>query len=215
MSEARRSVALLFLLLLIAVGAQAKEPTVRPVMSPDCLAVCREDLQLCLREARPAVEACLLGCEELRVRARRICAAYPDSDRCKLARREAEACMQKCREPINECNHKARRCVQGCQAQPDPCLLCRREHQTCVKNAAVQGRMCVAEFCADEHAKALEACADDPGSDQCRKAMQVLDECAEPCREKYKAMIDECREKLRVCREECGADDAPETAVRP
>lgn len=215
MTEARRIIAFLFLLLLIAGGAEAKEPAVRPVIDPDCLAACREDLQLCLREARPAVEACLQGCEELTARARRICAAEPNSDRCKLARREAEACAQKCREPINECNRAARRCVQGCQTEIDPCLLCRREHQACVKNAAMEGRQCVAELCADEHAKAREACAADPESDECKKAMQALDECVEPCREKYKALIEECREKLRVCREECGGDDAPSTAIRP
>jgi hypothetical protein len=209
MTEPRRTVPLLAfsLLFLISSGVQAKGPGIRPLIDRSCLAGCREELQTCLREARPGVEECLLGCEDAIAEAREICAAEPRSERCRLARHEAEACVRDCREPVNECIHEAQRCARGCAVLTDPCHECREEHRACVKSAGMEGRACAQELCSDEFADAREACAGAPQSDECRKAVEELIECVEPCREKYEELIEDCREELRLCREECQGDD--------
>jgi hypothetical protein len=217
MTEPRRIMPFLaFFLLVLGAGAvQAKEPSLRPASDRDCLAACRERMQKCLEEARPKVDECLAGCQDLMARARRICAANPSSDECRRARFAANACLQGCREPINECIRAGRLCAQSCTEPVDPCRHCREEHQGCLKSAAQEGRQCAQDLCSDEFEYLRRACEADPRSDECRKAHQQLNECVEPCREKYKALVEECREALRLCRVECAGEEPAAPNLTP
>lgn len=99
-------------------------PDVEPPVPSDllCLRECRRQVSACLERAHAAARDCAEPCDHLVGKARRICAEAPRSEECNLARREASACLQPCREQLAS---NTRQCIangQACAASCPPAI---------------------------------------------------------------------------------------------
>lgn len=94
-----------------------------PVPSdPLCLRECRRQVSACLARANAAARDCAEPCDDLVGKARQVCAEAPRSEECALARREATACLQPCREQLAS---NTRQCIangQACAASCPPAI---------------------------------------------------------------------------------------------
>jgi hypothetical protein len=88
-------------------------------------------------------------------------------------------------------------CVQDCRDKLNGCLrAARQELAEC------------SEPCEELRLAAREACAADPGGEDCLAARLALRECLAPCEERYRAQVAECHMSARACAGECPpADD--------
>lgn len=217
MIRAARVMSLVGFSLLTALGAGSAEGQSRGPLSvadPACLTMCREELQDCLETARPEAERCEGMCEEKIALAREICEADRTSAECREAAHAARECLRTCQQGVRECVQAGRRCAMQCANPDGGCLLdCREDHQECVQKAREAARTCRAERCHDEYEKAREVCAEDRSSDDCQKALGLLRECLEACREEFQKDIRECTAEGHACARLCRDEESD--SLRP
>lgn len=185
----------------------------RPGRDRACVLDCRQVYARCSHAAYSEARMCVQGCNDLIARARRICAAAPDSEECDTARRRAASCVQECRETLRAelriCRADAKECVELCpDAEPmvpaDPVCLheCRRLTRSCLDRVNAAARECAAP-CSDLVAVAKRICARAPRSDECAMARREASACLQPCRERQASQTRECIANGQRCAASC------------
>ena len=105
------------------------------ICDPSCAEECKADFAECRLDVREhykeTLNECLdLNCRTVIARARRICAANPDSDDCANARAHAQSCIDRCKavaqhqadEEIVRCKRAYNACLTDCRKLATPTL---------------------------------------------------------------------------------------------